>query len=168
MNYAMFSDEALVKFRGFCDAAGFTKPPSPQGAFDAALPKGKTMPKYRFVPVPHCGGTLFLREKSSDLALDEAPAEISDPAKRILAFLKNKLDDATLHEVSEMLKAEAGIETDLQKGSRAKLEAAETRRGGAQDAKRRRLAADASAAASDERMVDFASRFPGAARIGHI
>ena len=165
--YKMLSDPFLARFKSFMDA----ERRNPEGAFDGAeieISKGKTN-ALSFRACAGCGGTLFLRERSNDLAFDEAPtAEISDPASRILAFLKNKLDEATLHEVSEMLKAEAGIETDLQKESRAKIEAAKERGATAQDARRRRLAADASAAASNEEMAKFAARFPGAARIGQV
>ena len=166
--YRMLSDGFLSRFRSFMAAENR----NPEGAFDAmprAVARKERQAPYRFVPVPHCGDSLFLRERSEDLALDEAPtAETSDPASRILAFLKNKLDEATLHEVSEMLKAEAGIETDLQKESRAKIEAAKERGATAQDARRRRLTADASAAASNEEMAEFAAMFPGAARIGIV
>ena len=166
--YKMLSNGFLSRFKSFMASENR----NPEGAFDA-MPKAVTRKdpnmKHRFVPVPHCGGTLFLRERSANLAFDEAgEAQISDPAKRVLAFLKDKLDEDTLHEVSEMLKAEAGVPTDLEKKSNAKIEAAEARRAGAQDVRRRQLAADASANASSERMADFAARFPGAARIGHI
>ena len=162
MTYAMFSDDALSKFRTFCDAAGFVKPPSPQGAFDAALPKAK----FRFVPVPHSANTLFLRERSNNFAFDEA-TEISDPAKDILNFLRSRLSDDDMAQVEELLKMEAGVKTDNEKETDAMIAGAKERGATAQDAKRRQLALDASAAASTARMDDFASRFPGAARIGH-
>jgi hypothetical protein len=165
MNYAMFSDEALVKFRGFCDAAGFTKPRGPQGAFDAALPKAATRKdKYRYTPLPGTGDSLFLRERSANLAFDEA-TEITASAKDILNFLRGKLSDDDMTQVEELLKMEAGVPIDSQKDAEAMISGAKAR--GAQDAKRR-LALDASAAASDARMADFAARFPGAARIGHV
>jgi hypothetical protein len=163
MTYAMFSDDALVKFRSFCGAAGFTKP-SPEGAFDAALPKTRK-DKYRYTPVPNCGGTLFLRERSANLAFDEA-TEISDPAKDILNFLKEKLSDEDLPQVEELLRMEAGVKIDSQKEAKAMIAGAKAR--GAQDAKRRQLALDAHAAASDAQQADFAARFPSASRIGHI
>jgi hypothetical protein len=167
MTYAMFSDDALAKFRTFCSAAGFTKPPHPAGAFDSALKhKGNKTP-YRFVPVPHCGDKLFFREKSSDLAFDEA-TELSDPAKDILNFLRTKLSDDDMRQVEELLKMEAGVKIDSQKDADAMIAGAEERGRVAQDAKRRQLALDASAAASNARMADFAARFPGAARIGHV
>jgi hypothetical protein len=135
--YKMFSDGFLTRFKNFVDVERH----NPEGAFDTALTKTQprkqnTMP-YRFVPLAGTGGTLFLRERSSNMAYDSAEEEISAPAKRILAFLKNKLDEDTLHEVGEYLKAEAGIETDLQKESRAKIEAAKERGATAQDARRR-------------------------------
>jgi hypothetical protein len=170
MNYAMFSDEALVKFRGFCDAAGFRKPPSPAGAFDA-MPKAVTRKepnmKFRYTRVPHCGGSLFLRERSSNLAFDEA-TEITDKAKEILDFLRDKISDEDLHQVEESLKMEAGVKTDQQEEADKMIAGAEARRAGAQDAKRRQLALDASAAASTARMDDFAARFPGTQRLGHV
>jgi len=164
MTYAMFSDDALAKFRTFCTAAGFTKPPNPQGAFDVALPKANKM---RFVPVPHTAKTLFLRERSNNLAFDEA-TEISDPAKDILNFLKDKISDDDMRQVEEFLKIEAGVPTDSEKKADALIAGAKARGATAQDAKRRQLALDASAAASDARQADFAARVPGAARIGHV
>ena len=165
MTYAMFSDDALSKFRTFCSAAGFTKPPHPAGAFDSALKhKGNKTP-YRFVPVPHCGNKLFFREKSSDLAFDEA-TEITTFAKEILNFLRGKISDEDLNQVEESLKMEAGVKTDNQKDAEAMISGAKAR--GAQDAKRRQLALDASAAASTARQADFAARFPGAARVGQV
>ena len=167
MTFAMFSDDALSKFRTFCGAAGLTKPPSPQGAYDQALPKAK----FRFVPVPHTANTLFLRERSADLACDEAPAtatELSDEAKKVLSFLKNKLSDDELRAVRECLEVEAGVPLDVQVKAEKMNAAAEARRAGAQDSRRRQLALDASEAASDANMKDFAARWPGAARIGQV
>ena len=171
MNYAMFSDQALVKFRGFCDAAGFTKPPSPQGAFDSALPKTATRKdsgvKYRYTPLPGTGDSLFLRERSANLAFDEA-TEITTSAKDILNFLRSKLSDEDLHQVEELLKMEAGVPIDIQKDAEAMISGAKARGATAQDAKLRQLALDAHAAASDARQADFAARFPGTQRLGHV
>ena len=151
MNYSMFSDEALVKFRSFCDAAGFTKPPSPQGAFYLALPKAVTRKEpamsYRYVPVPHCGDQLFLRERSSNLAFDEA-TEITTSAKDILKFLRDKISDEALRHVEELLKMEAGVPTDSEKKADAMTAGAKERRG-AQDS-------------------SFNKLFPGADRIGRV
>ena len=161
--YRMLSDPFLARFKSFMDA----ERRNPEGAFDTALTKTRKegqMP-YRFVPVAGCGGTLFLRERSNDLAFDEAPAEISDPAKKILAFLKGKLSAEDLRQVEELLNIEAGVETDSEKKSDAMYEAAEQRRG-AQDSKRRQQVKHD--AASSANMAEFAARFPGAARIGHV
>jgi hypothetical protein len=160
MTYKMLSDPFLARFKSFMASESR----SPQGAFDAALPKTRK-DKYRYTPVPHCGGTLFLRERSNDLAFDEAN-EISDPAKDILNFLRNKISDDDMRQVEELLKMEAGVKIDSQKDADAMIAGAEARGAGAQDAKQ--LAMDASAAASNERMADFARRFPGAARLGHV
>ena len=156
----MLDDGFLGRFKAFVTAENHR---NPQGAFDAALPKAK----FRFVPVPHTANTLFLRERSANLALDEA-TEISDPAKDILNFLRTKLSDDDMRQVEEMLKLEAGVKPDSRKDAEAMISGAEARRAGAEDAKRRQLALDAHATASDARQAEFAARFPGAARIGQV
>ena len=170
MTYAMFSNDALSKFRTFCSAAGFTKP-NPQGAFDSALPKAATRKdsgvKYRYTPLAGTGSTLFLRERSANLAFDEA-TEITDKAKEILDFLRDKISDEDLHQVEESLKMEAGVKTDSEEKADAMIAGAKARGAGAQDAKRRQLALDASANASSANMADFAARFPGTQRLGHV
>jgi len=153
MTYKMLSDPFLARFKSFMASENR----SPQGAFDAALPKTRK-DKYRYTPVPHCGGSLFLRERSSNLAFDEA-TEISDRAKGILDYLRSKLSDEDLHQVEELLKMEAGVKVDSQKEADAMIAGAEARG---------RVAQDASAAASNERMADFAARFPGTQRLGHV
>jgi hypothetical protein len=158
--YKMLSDPFLARFKSFMASENR----NPAGAFDSALTKAK----FRFVPVPHCGGTLFLRERSSNMAYDEA-TEISDPAKDVLNFLRNKISDDDMAQVEELLKMEAGVKIDSQVEAEQMIAGAKARgAAGAQDAKRRQLALDASAAASDARMADFAARFPGAARIGQV
>ena len=160
--YQMLSNGFLSRFRSFMA----TENRNPAGAFDAALPKAATRKnKYRFVPLAGTGDSLFLKERSADLAYDEA-TEISDPAKDILNFLRNKLSDDDMRQVEELLKMEAGVKTDSEEKADQMIAGAEAR--GAQDAKRRQLALDASAAASDARMVDFAARFPGTQRLGHV
>ncbi len=163
--YRMLSDPFLARFKAFMAAESR----NPQGAFDTALKvqlkKEKRAP-YRFVPIEGAGG-LFLRERSNDLALDEA-TEISDPAKKILSFLKGKLGDDDMAQVEEMLKMEAGVPVDSQVQAERMVAGAKERGATAQDAKRRQLAQDAHLNASTERMADFAKRFPGASRIGIV
>jgi hypothetical protein len=159
--YKMLSDGFIQRFRGFMAAENH----NPQGAFDQAMKPRKD--KYRFVPLAGTGGSLFLRERSSNLAFDEA-TEITDKAKEILDFLRGKISDEDLHQVEESLKMEAGVPIDIQKDAEAMIGGAKARGATAQDAKRRQLALDAHAAASDARQADFAARFPGAARLGHV
>jgi hypothetical protein len=105
MTYAMFSDEALVKFRSFCGAAGFTKPPRPQGAFDQAMKARKEntmLARYRYLPVPHTANTLFTRERAS-MAFDEA-SHVTDLAQEIIDFLRDKISEQDMARVEEMLK----------------------------------------------------------------
>jgi hypothetical protein len=156
--YKMLGDNFLSRFRSFMA----TENRSPQGAFDAALPKAAARKdsnvKFRYTPLAGTGGKLFLRERSANLAYDEA-TEITDKAKDILSFLRPLLSDADLRQVEESLKMEAGVKPKSQVD-------AEQMKAGAKE--RGRVALDASAAASDARMADFAARFPGAARLGHV
>jgi hypothetical protein len=165
--YKMLSDGFLTRFRGFMSAENR----NPAGAFDSALPKAATRKdsgvKYRYTPLPGTGNSLFLRERSANLAFDEA-TEITTSAKDILNFLRDKISDEDLHQVEESLKMEAGVKTDQQEEAGKMIAGAKERGATAQDAKRRQLALDAHAAASDARQADFAKRWPGAARIGHI
>ena len=165
--YKMLSDGFMQRFRGFMAAENR----NPAGAFDAALPKAATRKdsgvKYRYTPLPGTGNSLFLRERSANLAFDEA-TEISDPAKDILNFLRGKSSDEDLNQIEESLKMEAGVPIDSQKDAEAMIAGAKARGATAQDAKRRQLALDASANASNARQADFAARFPGAARIGQV
>jgi hypothetical protein len=161
--YRMLSDSFIQRFRSAMKAAE-----NPAGAFDVApSTKGNTMPKYRYTPLAGTGGTLFLRERSANLTYDEA-TEISDPAKRILDFLRPLLSDADLKQVEESLRIEAGAKTDNQKDAEAMIAGAKERGATAQDSKRRQVALDASAAASTARQADFAARFPGTQRLGHV
>jgi hypothetical protein len=161
----MLSDPFLARFKTFMAAENR----NPAGAFDSALPKAATRKdpnmKARFTPLAGTNNSLFLRERSANLAFDEA-TEITTSAKDILNYLRSKLSDEDLHQVEELLKMEAGVPIDSQKDADAMISGAKAR--GAQDAKRRQLALDASAAASTSRQADFAARFPGAARIGHV
>jgi hypothetical protein len=161
----MLSDGFIQRFRSFMSAENR----NPAGAFDAALPKAATWKdsgvKYRYTPLPGTGNSLFLRERSANLAFDEA-TKISDPAKDILDFLRGKISDEDLNQIEESLKMEAGVPIDIQKDAEAMISGAKAR--GAQDAKRQQLALDAHAAASDARQADFAARFPGTQRLGHV
>jgi hypothetical protein len=157
----MLSDSFIQRFRSAMKAAE-----NPAGAFDVApSTKGNTMPKYRYTPLANTAGQLFLRERSANLAFDEA-TEITDKAKEILDFLRDKISADDLHQVEESLKMEAGVPIDSQNDAEAMITGAKAR--GAQDAKRRQLALDASADASSANIADFATRFPGAARVGHV
>jgi len=152
MTFAMFSDDALSKFRTFCSAAGFTKPPSPQGAFDQAMKrtqptKGTTMPKYRYVLLPNSGGQLYTRSRSADLAYDEAGKDPNEIANAILQFLHDKISDADMRQVREYLQIEAGEDPDNVKEAKQMAKASASR--GAQDS-------------------SFFSRFPGAKHIGQV
>jgi hypothetical protein len=163
--YKMLGDNFLSRFRSFMATE------NPAGAFDA-MPKTQprrdsTMSKFRYVPLANTGGRLFLRERSNVLAYDEA-TEISDPAKRILDFLRGKISDEDLKQVEESLKMEAGVKPDSQVDAEAMTAGALARGATAQDAKRRQLALDAHAAASDARMADFSARFPGTQRLGQV
>jgi hypothetical protein len=163
--YQMLSDSFISRFRSAMKAAE-----NPAGAFDAMpkiQPRKDSNVKYRFTPLAGTGGQLFLRERSANLAFDEAK-EISDPAKRILDFLRPLLSDADLKQVEESLKMEAGVKPKSHKDAEAMIAGAQERGRVAQDAKRRQLALDASAAASTARMADFSARFPGTQRLGHV
>jgi hypothetical protein len=164
MQYKMLSDNFLTRFRTFMSAENG----NPAGAFDAmpkAQPRKDSGVKYRYTPLPGTGNSLFLRERSANLAFDEA-TEITDPAKDVLNFLRNKISDDDMRQVEELLKMEAGVKIDSQKDADAMIAGAEARGRVAQDAKQ--LAMDASAAASNERMADFARRFPNVSRVGHV
>jgi hypothetical protein len=154
MTFAMFSDDALSKFRTFCDAAGFTKPPSPQGAYDQALkPRKETqMSKYRYTPVAGTGGSLFLRERSSNMAYDEAGRDPNEIANAILQFLSGKISDDDMRQVKEYLMIEAGEDPANVKEAKQMAKASASR-AGAQD----------SAARIGE--AGFNSRFPSAKKI---
>jgi hypothetical protein len=154
MTYAMFSDDALHKFQTFCDAAGLTKPPSPQGAFDQALKprKESTMSKFRYVPLKGCGNTLFTRERSNSMAFDEV-SRVTEFADGILQYLHDKLSEQDLEQVRDMLKMEAGVKTDQQEESDKMIAGAKAR--GAQDSASARIGE-----------AGFNSRFPSARKIG--
>jgi hypothetical protein len=145
--YKMLSDGFIQRFRSFMA----TENHNPQGAFDSApSTKGNTMPKYRYVPVPNCGGTLFTRERSS-MAFDEV-SHVTDMAQEIISFLHDKLSDDDMARVEEMLKIEAGVKTYSEKETDKMVAGAKAR--GAQD----------SAARIGE--AGFNSRFPSACKIG--
>ena len=154
MNYAMFSNDALSKFRTFCSAAGLTKPPSPQGAYDHAMPKTQPrkenpMSKYRYTPVAGTGGSLFLRERSNVMAYDEAGKDPNEIANAILQFLSGKISDDDMRQVKEYLMIEAGEDPDSVKEAKQMAKASASR--GAQDSRP---------------SSSFAQRFPSAAKIG--
>jgi hypothetical protein len=156
MTFAMFSDDALAKFRTFCGAAGFTKPPSPQGAYDQALKprKESTMSKFRYVPLKGCGNTLFTRERSSNIAYDEID-RTTEFADAILQFLHDKISEQDLEQVKQYLQGEAGVKTDQQEEADKLRAGAEARRAGAQDSASARIG-----------HAGFDARFPSAKRIG--
>src|SRR5664280_1794620 len=110
--YQMLSDGFLSRFKNFMSAENS----NPAGAFDA-MPKAVTRKdsnmKARFTPLAGTGNSLFLRERSANLAFDEA-TEITTSAKDILNFLRSKLSDEDLHQVEELLKMEAGVPIDSQ------------------------------------------------------
>ena len=89
MTYRMFTDTALHKFRDFCVTANISqRHPSPEGAYDA-------MPR---------------------MARDDAPDDrVAEAAlhKKILDFLKNKLSEIDLFDVTQILTGEdlAGIDS---------------------------------------------------------
>ena len=150
MTYAMFSDDALSKFRTFCSAAAFTKPPSPQGAFDQALKprKESTMSKFRYVLLPNSGGQLYTRSRSADLAYDEAGRDPNEIPNAILQFLSGKISDADMRQVREYLQIEAGEDPDNVKEAKQMAKAS------------------ASRGAQDSSMSSFDARFPSARKIG--
>ena len=151
MTYAMFSDDALSKFRTFCGAAGFTKPPSPQGAFDQAMKptKGTTMSKFKYVPVRGTANALFTRER---LAYDEV-SHVTDLAQEVLNFLHGKISEQDYAQVEEMLKIEAGVKTDSEEKADQMIAGAKAR--GEQDHLPSRIGE-----------AGFNSRFPSARKIG--
>ena len=118
--------------------------------------------RYRYSPVKGTANNLFTR-----MAFDDIDG-VTENAQHILDFLCDKISDEDLHQVEESLKMEAGVKTDSEEKADAMIAGAKARGSTAQDAKRRQLALDASAAASDARQADFAARFPSATRIGHI
>lgn len=147
MTFAMFSDDALSKFRTFCGAAGLTRPPSPQGAYDQALKprKENQMSKYRYVPLKGTGNSLFLRERSNVMAYDEAGRDPNEITNAILQFLSGKISDDDMRQVKEYLMIEAGEDPDSVKEAKKMASASASR--GAQDSL-------------------FFSRFPSARKIG--
>ena len=153
MTFAMFSDDALAKFRTFCDAANL-KDPRPQGAYDQALKprKESMMSKYRYTPVPGTGGSLFLRERSNVMTYDEAGRDPNEIPNAILEFLSGKISDDDIRQVKEYLMIEAGEDPDNVKEAKQMAKASASR--GAQD----------SAARIGE--AGFNSRFPSARKIG--
>jgi hypothetical protein len=155
MTFAMFSDDALNKFRTFCGAAGLTKPPSPQGAFDQALKprKENQMSKYRYTPVPGTGGSLFLRERSNVMAYDEAGKDPNEMANAILQFLSSRLSDDDMRQVREYLMIEAGEDPDNVREAKQMAKASASR--GAQDS-----------ASARSGQAGFDARFPSARKIG--
>jgi hypothetical protein len=148
--YKMLNDNFLSRFRSFMA----TENHNPSGAFDAAPSlKGKTMSKFKYVPVPNTANTLFTRERSSNMAYDEID-RTTEFADAILQFLHDKISEQDLEQVKQYLQGEAGVKTDQQEESDKMNAAARERRAGAQD----------SAARIGE--AGFNSRFPSARKIG--
>ena len=149
MTFAMFSDDALAKFRTFCDAANM-KAPRPQGAFDQALkPQKESKMTYRYVLLPNSGGQLYTRSRSADFAFDEAGKDPNEIANAILQFLHDKISDQDMRQVREYLMIEAGEDSDSVKEAKQMAKASASR--GAQDSRP---------------SSSFAQRFPSAAKIG--
>jgi hypothetical protein len=159
MTFTMFSDDALAKFRTFCSAAGFTKPPSPQGAFDQAMKprKESTMSaRYRYSPVPNTANTLFTRERAN-MAMDfEAWTDPNEMENSILQFLSGKISDDDMKQVRSYLGMEH--ESDAEEDDGGKMAGDRFPSG-----LRRRLDA---APATTSAHGGFDSRFPSAKRIG--
>jgi hypothetical protein len=152
--YKMLSDGFIQRFRGFMAAENH----NPAGAFDA-MPK--TQPKenqmsaqYRYVPLKGTGGSLFLRERSSNLAFDEVD-RTTEFADAILQFLSGKISEQDLEQVKQYLQGEAGVKTDQQEESDKMNAAARERRAGAQDS-----------ASARSGQAGFDARFPSARKIG--
>ena len=157
MTFAMFSDDALSKFRTFCSAAGFTKPPSPQGAFDQALKprKESTMSKFKYLPVPNTANTLFTRERSNSMAMDfKGWTDPNEMENSILQFLSGKISDDDMKQVRSYLGMEH--ESDAEEDDGGKMAGDRFPSG-----LRRRLDA-----AATSRPGTFESRFPGSQHIG--
>jgi hypothetical protein len=143
--YKMLSDGFIQRFRSFMA----TENHNPQGAFDSApSTKGNTMSKYRYTPVAGTGGSLFLRERSNNMAYDEAGKDPAEFAKAILEFLNGKISEQDLRQVKEYLMMEAGEKPDSVK------DAEQLNR------------ASASRGAQDSGLSSFDSRFPSARKIG--
>ena len=125
------------------------------------------MPKFGYVPVANAGtsGALYMRSRSSNLAFDDV-SRVTEFADDIIKFLRDRISEQDLEQVKDMLKMEAGVKTDQQEETDKMIAGAKERGRTAQDAKR--LALDASAAASTSRQADFAARFPGTQRLGHV
>ena len=160
MTFAMFSEDALAKFRTFCEAANM-KAPRPQGAFDQALKprKESTMSKYRYVPVKGTANGLFTRERSNVMAYDEAGGpndtdEVHATAEKVIEFLQGKISGEDMNEVRRLLSVDE-----------VQLEQAKKQMAGDRfpPGLRRRL--DAAPATTSAR-GGFDSRFPNAAKIG--
>ena len=154
MTYKMLSDGFLSRFRSFMA----TENHNPAGAFDA-MPKTQprkenTMSKYRYTPLPGTGGSLFLRERSSNLAFDEVD-RTTEFADAILQFLSGKISEQDLEQVKQYLQGEAGVKTDQMKESDKMVAGAEARRAGAQDSASSRIG-----------QAGFDARFPSARKIG--
>jgi hypothetical protein len=148
MNFQMFSDDALAKFRTFCEAANM-KAPSPQGAFDQAMPKTSQRKEIhmRYVPFPNTANSLFTRERSNVMAYDEVNSA-GETAQEILRFLTDKISEQDLAQVRELLMIEAGEKPDSVKDAEQLNRAARSR--GAQDSS----------------LSSFDARFPSAHKIG--
>ena len=147
--YKMLNDNFLSRIRSFMA----TENHNPAGAFDAmpktSQRKESTMSKFRYTPVAGTGGSLFLRERSSNMAYDEAGKDPNEIANAILQFLHDKISDADMRQVKEYLMIEAGEDPDSVKEAKQMAKASASR--GAQDSRP---------------SSSFAQRFPSAAKIG--
>jgi hypothetical protein len=144
--FRMLNDAFLARFRSFMATEN-----NPAGAFDA-MPK--TQPKenqmsagYRYVPLKGTGNSLFLRERSSNMAFDEVD-RTTEFANAILQFLSGKISDQDYAQVKEYLMIEAGEDPDSVKEAKQMAKAS------------------ASRGAQDSRLSSFNARFPSAAKIG--
>ena len=158
MTFTMFSDDALAKFLTFFGAAGFTKPPRPQGAFDQAMKprKDSMMSKFRYVPVPNTANTLFTRERAN-MAMDfKGWTDPNEMENSILQFLSGKISDDDMKQVRSYLGMEHDSDAEEDDGGKM---AGDTFPAGL----RRRL--DAAAGATSAR-GGFDARFPSARKIG--
>jgi hypothetical protein len=106
------------------------------------------MSKYRYTPVAGTGGSLFLRERSSNMAYDEAGKDPNEMANAILQFLSGKISDDDMRQVKEYLMIEAGEDPDNVKEAKQMAKAS------------------ASRGAQDSSLSSFDARFPSARKIG--